>query len=361
MLTSEADRERARDATVALAARELPDRDFFEQLATVIARAVPFDAGGWCSVDPATLLFTSAVTQNFPAEATQAFFENELLEPDVAKFADIARRPVPVAVLSHETGSRLRTSRRLRHIYAPAGLRHELRAAFRLGGSCWGIACLSRTPDRPDFSIQEMHAIAELGSHIAAGLRATARARATTESTQRGPGTLVLDRDGTIVSLTAEAEAWLTALSGRPPADGLAPAVHAVAARARATGRPGPPPQLRVRTLEGRWLELHASTLRPHERRSDEVAVVLAPARPSEIAPLLVEAYELSRRERDVLGLLLRGRSIPEIADRLIISPHTAGDHVKAIYTKTGVSNRTELAARLFVDHYNDRLTRPMN
>jgi DNA-binding CsgD family transcriptional regulator len=54
-----------------------------------------------------------------------------------------------------------------------------------------------------------------------------------------------------------------------------------------------------------------------------------------------------SRREREVTRLALRGLAAAEIAAALSISGHTARDHLKAIYTKTGAGGRGRLAALL--------------
>jgi HD-GYP domain-containing protein (c-di-GMP phosphodiesterase class II) len=48
----------------------------------------------------------------------------------------------------------------------------------------------------------------------------------------------------------------------------------------------------------------------------------------------------LTAREVDVLRLAARGLTTQEIAERLVISPKTAGNHVEHIYAKIGVSNR---------------------
>ena len=48
----------------------------------------------------------------------------------------------------------------------------------------------------------------------------------------------------------------------------------------------------------------------------------------------------LTPREVEVLRLLVRGLSNKEIAQRLVISRKTAGNHVEHIYSKLGVSNR---------------------
>jgi DNA-binding CsgD family transcriptional regulator len=48
----------------------------------------------------------------------------------------------------------------------------------------------------------------------------------------------------------------------------------------------------------------------------------------------------LTAREVEVLRLLAQGLSNKEIAQRLVISPKTAGNHVEHIYAKIGASSR---------------------
>jgi DNA-binding CsgD family transcriptional regulator len=54
----------------------------------------------------------------------------------------------------------------------------------------------------------------------------------------------------------------------------------------------------------------------------------------------------LPRRQRQVLELLLAGRSVKQVAFELEISVHTAEEHVSALYRKFNVSGRHELMAR---------------
>ena len=52
---------------------------------------------------------------------------------------------------------------------------------------------------------------------------------------------------------------------------------------------------------------------------------------------------ELTRREREVLSLVVQGASNTEIADRLCISIHTVTRHLTHVYAKTGTGSRTQV------------------
>ena len=55
--------------------------------------------------------------------------------------------------------------------------------------------------------------------------------------------------------------------------------------------------------------------------------------------------FGLTEREREILALLAAGRSNPQIAEALFISPKTASVHVSNILAKLGVVSRVEAAA----------------
>jgi DNA-binding NarL/FixJ family response regulator len=46
-----------------------------------------------------------------------------------------------------------------------------------------------------------------------------------------------------------------------------------------------------------------------------------------------------------ILGLVARGLSNREIGTELVISEHTAANHIRSILRKTGSANRTEAAS----------------
>lgn len=56
-----------------------------------------------------------------------------------------------------------------------------------------------------------------------------------------------------------------------------------------------------------------------------------------------IEQFGLSPREAEVLSLIVRGRSVPHISQRLYISRSTVKTHITHIYEKLGVTDRQEM------------------
>ncbi len=67
-------------------------------------------------------------------------------------------------------------------------------------------------------------------------------------------------------------------------------------------------------------------------------------------------AYQLTPRERDITRLVMQGDSTGQIADRLVLSPHTVQQHLKSIFDKTGVRSRRDLVGKISFTHYEPRL-----
>ena len=75
-------------------------------------------------------------------------------------------------------------------------------------------------------------------------------------------------------------------------------------------------------------------------------AVIIQPAAPGEVAPLVALAYGLSARECQITRLCLQGNSTKQMAATLNVSPYTVQDHLKSIFSKTAVRNRRALLSR---------------
>lgn len=52
----------------------------------------------------------------------------------------------------------------------------------------------------------------------------------------------------------------------------------------------------------------------------------------------------LTTREKEILSLIVDGKSNTEIARALIISTHTVKAHIESIYRKLGVHNKVQAA-----------------
>lgn len=61
----------------------------------------------------------------------------------------------------------------------------------------------------------------------------------------------------------------------------------------------------------------------------------------------------LSRREREVLELLIQDKKTPEMAKELFVEVKTVKNHLSNIYKKLGVKNRSE--AKALVAHWKGR------
>lgn len=59
--------------------------------------------------------------------------------------------------------------------------------------------------------------------------------------------------------------------------------------------------------------------------------------------PARINTQKLSKRESEILGLIMQGLTNPEIAEKLFISAETVKSHRRHILTKTGARNTAAL------------------
>ena len=72
--------------------------------------------------------------------------------------------------------------------------------------------------------------------------------------------------------------------------------------------------------------------------------MVLLAADVIELNPSFLERFGISGREKEVIGMVLSGKTNQDIADKLFISLKTVKNHIHNIFQKTGAKTRMELS-----------------
>jgi DNA-binding CsgD family transcriptional regulator len=334
---------------------DLSTQQVVEEIVHRIMGVIETDAFFAGATDPDTgLCLGAGMAYNLAEGVCHPFWEHEFLIPDYNKFADLTPAD-PVGDLREATGGRLSRSARYRALNAISDLEDELRATLHAGGRSWGNLQLNRLTGGAPFSEADRSFLRAAAPLAGAALRRALLEEPAHTDPSRGPGVVILDGSGAVISATAEADAWLQELADGWRQYHVNINIHPellMLSLATLTDPDAPTRRVRLRTANGTWLVAHASPL----AGSGQVALVLEPAKASEIAPIVVEAYGLTPREVEVTRLIARGLSTDEIASSLFLSRHTIRDHLKAIFEKVGVSSRGELTSRLFAEHYHGPL-----
>jgi DNA-binding CsgD family transcriptional regulator len=342
----------ALEAIERLASDDLSTQQVVEEIVHRIARAISPDTFFAGATDPDTGLFLGAgLVCDLPHAICAPFWEHEFLIPDYNKFADLTEAD-PVGDLRQATGGKLSRSARYRMLNAIADVEDELRAALYAGGRSWGYLQLNRHTGGKPFTEADRAFLRASAPLAGAALRRALLEEPAHTDPNRGPGVVLLDRTGSVLSATAEADAWLTELSAVGWKHSRTIVVFPellLTSLGTPTETDPRPRRARLRTPSGTWLIAHAAPLVD----TDQAVIVIEPAKASEIAPIVVEAYGLTGREVEVTRLVARGLSTETIAARLHLSRWTVQDHLKAIFEKVDVSSRAELTSKLFAEHYH--------
>jgi DNA-binding CsgD family transcriptional regulator len=347
-----------------LSAANLEGPELLRRVAQRLSKAVPFEAYCASTVDPASRLITYGIAEGMGGEddaSGNVYLDRIYFEEDLPAMNEMLRRRRTVQLLSETTGGALERSMRYRELLRPYGFGYELGGAF-VDGNLWGGMDLMREEGDPDFDGADTALVKRIAPYVGAGLKAAAlRSRATTEQGSPDvPGVLTLDRSGKIISHTPSAEHWLRDLEDLDPHwrhENIPMAVRMVSGALRHALAPGSDnehnliPRVRIRGRSGRWLALYGSLTEPSGDRPGETVIVIGPAKPEEVAWLTVAAYDLSPREKEVVGLLVRGFTNRQISSTLFISEHTVQRHLSNIFEKVGVRSRKNLLKRLYFEN----------
>ncbi len=308
----------------------------------IIDRQVSTELTCWASIDPQTLVISGMTggPTGIPPQYEPLLAQAEYSAAEPHTFAGLARQNHPVARLSDLAQAERDHSARLNTVWRPLGLDRELRILFLVDGACWGAAGMVRTGR--DFTDREVEFLVAVAPSIAAATRVAVAVEARRQAPVGHAAIVVVGPLGDVRAVTPSARDWKNRL------DEIAPGRFMVMMQVMATGaRAGTRGSFRarVRDAHGSWALLQASPLIGQDE--DQVAVVIEPARGDQLLGLLLAAYGLTVREREVCREVIAGRSTADIAARLFISPNTVQDHLKSVFAKADVRSRGELVARL--------------
>jgi DNA-binding CsgD family transcriptional regulator len=211
--------------------------------------------------------------------------------------------------------------------FRPYGVEHELNVAIPSPPWHTKTFLFDRCPGR-DFTERDRHVLDALQPHLGRLWRAARtrrRLRAALEalehvSEQHAGGVVLLARSGAIEFVSAPARRLLLAYFGRSSAGELPASV-------------------------ADWLASGSSELvfRQGRRR-----LTIERSGQALLLSETVDELGLTAREQQILAWVARGKTNPEIAEILWITPSTVRKHLENVYAKLGVRTRTAAAARLY-------------
>jgi DNA-binding CsgD family transcriptional regulator len=349
-MATHTERRSARTKLARLVRADLDNDAFRLEAATVLRQVVGFDWWCWSLLDPGTGLPTRYLTADATAvdQAMRRFCK--LTWDDTAPIPATGRPRAQsaVAVLSATTSGDLSRDPCWRELLGPAGTGDCVTAPLIADGTSWALLHAGRDSSSRWFTEDETTFLADVAPLLAARLRDGLRTGVLDEGPADAPGTIIIDRDCELVTATGPANRWIARLGLRQPneAEPLPGFIYAMAASLAAS--PGQPfTRVRLQTADGHWVVVHVAAVTDGPVAAGGYAITLEQPRSDELAPVLMRAWSLTRREREVARLALDGLSGEDIATTLFISAHTARDHLKAIFGKIGVHRRVDLTAAL--------------
>jgi len=205
-----------------------------------------------------------------------------------------------------------------------AGVFYESCVMLGSQGDLLGTMGFHRAKGDCDFSCREKQIIKHLLPHLAHSFHFLGLTQGRFPSTENGE--LVLAEDGQPLSMNDEAE---RILAGRPPS--ALPLSHDDASPAFFSTTTG---IYRVRSLN-------------HHPKQMQRTVFLAPWPPRHIIDAKLRTLTLTRRQHEIVLLVVRGLSNRDIAERLFVTEQTVKDHLHDVFERFGIKRRTELLSRV--------------
>lgn len=310
------------------------------ELSRVIAPVVPHDAMRCGTNNPSSGLgiTTLAFWHGYTADLGRELLRADRVGEYVLELTHLARLRVPVTVARQpRPGMRDR-------LLDEHGAGEEMCLALRDARGVWGVLCLMRAAGGRPFDDADAGRLADVGPALAAAFRGyVTAAPARSPAHEPPPGMLVVGADSRIRTMTPQARPWLEAMRAHLAVpEWLADcSFSCLAAAAREHPR-----HLRLCVPSvgcGWWTTIEAQRLGD----DGDVAIMIQRASGRSMMPSFCDWHGVTARERQIMQHLYSGSAPKQIARALDLSLYTVGDHLKALFRKTGTSGRDELIASL--------------
>lgn len=231
------------------------------------------------------------------------------------------------------------------------GLTRLIEAPVVVAGGIVGTLYVAGDDATPEPSRAEVAVAGSVGQLVGLALSAIEERHAVTRERDQAVAALELCDAPVAISdlrtgrrrLNAAACALLAGLAGA----GDASVLDELMADQRRLEGGGFTAQATVALVDGAPATLSMRSVRPPEDPSTIVSFLRLEIAGLATLPRGVEA-PLTPRERDVARLVVAGLRDVEIAQRLVISPHTVNQHLKRVYAKLGVDGRVGLTRLAF-------------
>jgi DNA-binding CsgD family transcriptional regulator len=336
------------------------DRALRRAVLEVIGEVVAFDAYAWVTTDPQTWVGSAPLAEvPFLAELPRAIRLKYLTS--VNRWT---RLNSPVALLSESTRGQLSQSLMWRELLQQYGVVDAASAVYRDRYGCWGFLELWRAGHGRPFEASEAEFLAASAESITSALRhcqalTFTATPLTLPPMPAGPVVMLLSPDLAVRAQTAPVASYLATLV--PPDAGAAPVpagAYNVAAQLLAVeaGVDEHPALARVHLHGGVWLTMKAARIaldddtdpaKSTDTAEHDIAVSIELAGSAERASLFARAYALSGREAELISQLAGGADTRAVAASMHLSEHTVQDHLKSVFTKTGLRSRRQLLSAI--------------
>jgi len=251
------------------------------------------------------------------------------------------------------------------NVWRPIGWHHAMIAVFRDGKEPCGIYPIWRSADQKPFSREDRQFMRTCAPYIANGLRiAQLFAKRIPDAASVdfiptslwGTGVVLMSANGEVIAIDDVARSMFASLA---VFDGIAVAElrsridaaleYVRCAIADAFGNSESAAMVPATRLfihrTGAILKFRGVLVTGKEGR-EYITVLIERGETAEFRrSRLMVTWGLSQREAEVLSLIAKGKTGPEISIILAISHDTARKHMSSIYKKLGVENRTAAAA----------------